>query len=262
MTLDLLFSNFADIIHTPADVKKLKQMILELAMQGKLVQQNPADEPASVLLERVVANKTSLAAESPKRSTLPSNGSLFELPRGWAWCRIGDIFDFEYGKGLPKKSRNDAGSIDVYGSNGIVGKHTAALVDVPCIVIGRKGSSGAINISTRPCWVIDTAYFVIPHNELDLHFVYHLLCSRHLEQLGKGIKPGLTRSEAYQLILALPPLPEQHRIVAKVDQLMRLCDALEARLTAGEAVRGQMAAAVLNGVIGSGPNMPLEHGLA
>jgi type I restriction enzyme S subunit len=141
----------------------------------------------------------------------------------------------EYGKGLPAKERDDGGTVPVYGSNGIVGTHKDVLVHQPCVIIGRKGSSGAVNLSLEPCWVIDTAYFVVPPDGLDLLFTYRLLRSLHLENLGKGIKPGLTRSEAYDLILAVPPLAEQKRIVAKVDELFAQTRALEARLRQAQA---------------------------
>jgi type I restriction enzyme S subunit len=227
MALDLLFPNFDELIRTPQDVQRLNEAILQLAVQGKLVAQDPEDEPASELLERIEAEKLRVLPRIDKEP--------FSLPNGWAWARLGSILEMEYGKGLPAKDRDDSGKIPVYGSNGIVGWHWGALVHQACVVIGRKGSSGAVNLSLEPCWVIDTAYFVVPPNDLDLTFVYRLFQSLHLEDLGKGIKPGLTRSEAYDLVLAIPPLAEQHRIVAKVDELFAQTCALEAKLRQAQA---------------------------
>ena len=103
------------------------------------------------------------------------------------------------------------------------------LTKEPAIIVGRKGSAGALNIADSPSWTTDVAYFVRPPIDLDLRFTYYLFSTLRLDELGKGIKPGLSRKEAYALPIALPPLDEQQRIVAKVDQLMALCDRLEAQ---------------------------------
>ena len=84
------------------------------------------------------------------------------LPAGWVETNIGEILTFEYGKGLVKSSRDENGSVPVYGSSGIVGFHNSALVKQPCLIIGRKGAAGSVYISTKPCWAIDTTYYTIP----------------------------------------------------------------------------------------------------
>jgi type I restriction enzyme, S subunit len=214
-------------------IKKLRELILELAVRGKLVPQDPSDEPAEKLLERIAAEKAQLVKDKkikkPKKlPEISDEEKPFDLPQGWAWVRFGDIFDLEYGDNLPKAKRSNTGEYPVYGSNGIVGSHEEPSIVSPCIVIGRKGSAGALNLSlTNGCWVTDVAYSLAPHQELDLKFTFKLLHTLGLDDLGKGIKPGLNRNEAYALVFALPPKAEQHRIVAKVDELMALCDQLE-----------------------------------
>ncbi|MCP3682643.1 MAG: restriction endonuclease subunit S [bacterium] len=217
-------------------IKKLRELILELAVRGKLVPQDPNDEPASVLLGKIAAEKAQLVKEGKikKQKTLPEIGEEekpFELPEGWEWFRVGNVLDFQYGKALPKKNRDDSGNIDVYGSNGIVGKHTNSIINEPCIVIGRKGSAGALNKAFQPSWTTDVAYFTLPPAGLNYNYTFLFLQSLRLDKLGKGIKPGLNRNEAYLLLVALPPLDEQHRIVAKVKELMALCDRLEQQQT-------------------------------
>ena len=214
-------------------IKKLRELILELAVRGKLVKQNPEDEPASALLERIAAEKKQLVKDNKIKKTkalpeISEDEKLFELPAGWELVRFSDIYELEYGDNLPKGKRSNTGEYPVYGSNGIVGSHDRASVNSPCVVIGRKGSAGALNLCLENgCWVTDVAYSTIPPKGIDLRFTYLMFHTLGLESLGKGIKPGLSRNEAYILVVAIPPLQEQHRIVAKVDELMSLCDQLE-----------------------------------
>ncbi|HIF5943681.1 TPA: restriction endonuclease subunit S [Vibrio parahaemolyticus] len=213
-------------------VKKLRELILELAVRGKLVPQNPNDEPASFLLQRISEEKTQLIKEKkitkPKKlPAIKKQDITFALPEGWQACYFGDIYSLVYGDNLPKAKRTESGEFLVYGSNGSVGTHNLFSVGSPCLVIGRKGSAGAINLSDQPCWVTDVAYSLIPPVGISLKYCFLHLQTLGLDSLGKGIKPGLNRNEANALVVCIPPSDEQHRIVAKVDELMALCDQLE-----------------------------------
>ncbi|HCE2194760.1 TPA: restriction endonuclease subunit S [Vibrio parahaemolyticus] len=213
-------------------VKKLRELILELAVRGKLVPQNPNDEPASFLLQRISEEKTQLIKEKkitkPKKlPAIKKQDITFALPEGWQACYFGDIYSLVYGDNLPKAKRTESGGFLVYGSNGSVGTHNLFSVGSPCLVIGRKGSAGAINLSDQPCWVTDVAYSLIPPVGISLKYCFLHLQTLGLDSLGKGIKPGLNRNEANALVVCIPPSDEQHRIVAKVDELMALCDQLE-----------------------------------
>lgn len=183
---------------------------------------------------------------------LATSGHLQQKPAEvstWLRSKLGEIITLQYGKNLPAKKRNDQGSIPVYGSNGIVGVHDESLIDDPCIVVGRKGSSGALNVSKTPCWPTDVTYFVIPPDNIDLGFCFLMLKSLQLESLGKGIKPGLNRKEAYALEVTVPPLAEQKRIVAKVDELMALIDDLEQKQSHREEVRQRFQTAALDALV-------------
>nr|HCI8720191.1 restriction endonuclease subunit S [Klebsiella variicola] len=152
----------------------------------------------------------------------------FDLPVGWEWVRFGSIYEMEYGNNLPQEKRSNSGEYNVYGSNGIVGTHNEACIKSPCIVIGRKGSAGALNLSDQAaCWVTDVAYSTIPPSAMNLEFVFIQFHTLGLDTLGKGIKPGLNRNDAYNLTIAIPPQSEQKAIVSKVNELMSLCDQLE-----------------------------------
>jgi restriction endonuclease S subunit len=149
-------------------------------------------------------------------TSLAINGAI-NLPgideSRWKRGPLGDFLEMSYGKAMPAKARDSKGPIPVYGSNGVVGFHSEALIETPAIVIGRKGSSGAINQTSGPSWITDVAYYVVPPKDLDLVFARIFLESLGLEQLGRGVKPGLARNEAYAIQVAIPTVAEQKILV-------------------------------------------------
>jgi len=236
---------------------KLKQSILQEAVQGKLVKQNPKDEPASELLKKIKKEKYKLVKEGKirKGKELPEIGDgevPYGLPKGWVWVRLGEVCEFVYGRGLKKENRISKGKYPVYGSNGVVGNFNKYLTDKRAIIIGRKGSAGALNISELPSWTTDVAYYIEESKNLDFKFIFYLLKSLNLETIGKGIKPGLNRNEAYILPICLPPLAEQKRIVSKVDELMKFCDELEKQVKENKKSSELLMGAVLRESFGNG----------
>jgi type I restriction enzyme S subunit len=148
------------------------------------------------------------------------------ISANWKNATLGDICTLKYGKALPQSTRS-GGNFSVYGSNGVVGYHDAAITSGRTIVIGRKGSYGEVNFSAEPCWPIDTAYFVDETStEQDIKWLAYRLADLGLNQLNKAAAvPGLNREDAYRQPLLVPPLPEQRRIAAILDQ----ADALRAK---------------------------------
>ena len=228
--------HFETLFTSEESLDELKQTILKVAVMGKLVSQNPNDESACELIRKIQFQKAKLSkkinVKSKKSLSLTiDDNKPFELPKGWVWAYLGELVTFEYGYNLPKPKRTNTGEYPVYGSNGVVGTHSQPFVNSKCIVIGRKGSAGALNLSlSSSCCVTDVAYYCIPPPELDLIFTFNLFHTLNLDELGKGIKPGLNRNDAYKLILGLPPLAEQNRIVSKVHEFMTLCDELKSRI--------------------------------
>jgi type I restriction enzyme S subunit len=164
-----------------------------------------------------------------------------ELPNGWRWVKLGELCDFVYGASLPETKRK-AGSVPVYGSNGVVGSHDEALTSGPCLVIGRKGSIGEVHYSHVPCWPIDTTYYIeSTRAETDFFWLYNVLKSLNMGSLNKAAAiPGLNRQDVYDLDVAFPPLPEQQRIAALLNDqtaaVERARAAAEARLEAARAL--------------------------
>ena len=229
MNAERLLAHYDRIADAPDAIARLRRFVLDLAVRGKLVPQDASDEPGSELLKRIAKEKLEQT----------------DLPQGWRRAKIGSILDFQYGKGLKASERLNEGPVPVFGSNGIVGFTDEPLTMRPSIIVGRKGSAGALNLCDGPSWTTDVAYFVEAPSFVDVRFLLNALTALDLDKLGKGVKPGLSRSEAYDQIIDLPPLAEQRRIVAKVDELMGLCDRLAAARAGREALRDRLALASL-----------------
>jgi type I restriction enzyme, S subunit len=155
-----------------------------------------------------------------------------ELPDGWVERPIKDLFVFKYGKGLTQDKRKARGGMLVYGSNGVVGEHDEAITKGPTIIIGRKGSVGEVHLSTGPCWPIDTTYFIdeFPDGSPPEYWALYLKSLRLGQQEKSSAIPGISRDDIYRVKVAVPPLDEQRRIVAKLEELLSKVDACQKRL--------------------------------
>lgn len=227
MNTESLLARYARIADAPNAIARLRRFVLDLAVRGKLSEQQLQDDPA------------------PHFPPVDVTTGSYSVPRSWQAATVGAALDFQYGKGLKASERLERGPIPVYGSNGVVGYTDQPLTTQPAIIVGRKGSAGALNLAEVPSWTTDVAYYVEAPPYFDIQFLMLALEALGLDRLGKGVKPGLSRSDAYQQIILVPPLAEQHLIVAKVDELMALCDKLEAARVRREATRDRLAAASL-----------------
>jgi type I restriction enzyme, S subunit len=234
-------------------IKHLRQIILDLAVHGKLIPQNSDDEPASELLKRI--RKWSLEAilrkqiRSPRKALQPisQNEDLPMRPNGWVRVRLGEIIYIQSGDGLTAANMQN-GEVPVFGGNGINGYHHRSNVKQETIVIGRVGfHCGSIHVTPSQAWVTDNAFIThFCQEAIFLRFLVLLLKQTNLkEDENATAQPVISGSKIYPIAVGLPPLAEQHRIVARVDELLELCDHLEASLaTSEEACRGLLDALI------------------
>jgi len=194
-----IHENWITIADTPESIASLRSLILDLAVHGKLNQLRGRSSYPRVMVESVLS--------------------------------------LEYGKPLDKSLRSIKGAVPVYGANGIKAFTERPLVRDKGIVVGRKGSAGEINLTDGAFWPLDVTFFVkFDQLKFDLMFLYYLLKSLDLPTMARGIKPGINRNDVYKLEVIFPPLAEQKRIVAKVNELMALCDELEKSLKERESI--------------------------
>ena len=271
-------NNLAPLTTRPDQIKALRQAILNLAVRGKLVRQDPNDEPASELLKRIATEKARLAKSGTirKRKTsepAPPGSLAFELPSGWAAAKLSDVLtelqtgpfgsslhqnDYEIG-GTPvinPASMRDGEIVPV--ERMAVGPDTLERLatfklQVGDIVMGRRGEMGRCAVVTEQenGWLCGTGSLILRLPQcLYPEYLAMLIGSPYVREYLGGFAVGATMQNLNQSILlkmsiALPPLAEQHRIIAKVNELMALCDRLEASLSAGDHNRGRLAGALL-----------------
>lgn len=170
----------------------------------------------------------------------------------WLSTSLGQVLPFSYGKGLPERDRTGTGEYAVMSSAGQTGSHNRALTGGPSVVIGRKGTIGAVYYCTEPVWPIDTTFYVEPSELVDIRFAFYLLQSLPLREMNSdSAVPGLNRKHAEGLQVSLPPVLEQRAIAATlgalddkiesnkrlVDLLVRLVDAYFMECFGGRAMQ-------------------------
>jgi len=253
--LNLLFHVSFSI--PPADLRK---SILTLAVQGKLVPQDPKDEPALALLDQIAVHKTGLAKSGTFRGSTTVNpmtddAAEFELPDNWTWVRFGEIMINRDGERIPVSKEERATrsrTYDYYGASGVIDKIDSYLFDKPLLLIGEDGAN-LINRSTPIAFIARGKYWVNNHahvldgiSEDFLKFIELHINAINLEEYVTGTaQPKMNQAKMNSIPIALPPLAEQRRIVAKVEQLMALVDALEQQLAASHATAEKLLTALV-----------------
>ena len=255
----------------PNGIKMLRELILELAVRGKLVAQDPGDEPASELLKRIAAEKKLFEAEGKiKRSkageSISEDEKEYELPTGWVWARIAAI-GHDWGQMIPRRRFTyiDVGSVD--NSVGQIREpqvlaageapSRARKLVLPGTVVYSTVRPYLLNVAVveqmyDPEPIASTAFAVVhPHCEMPSRYFFWYLRSptfiRYVESVQTGIAyPAINDRQFFSGLIPVPPLAEQHRIVAKVDELMALCDRLEAQQADAENAHAQLVATLLD----------------
>ena len=270
-----LAEHFHTLFTTEPSIDVLKQTLLQLAVMGKLVPQDPTDEPASKLLRTIAAEKDRLVKAKrykaiKKIDDIEQGSTNFQLPAAWEWARLADVaFQITDGAhhtpvyveaGVPFLSVKDmsSGCLD-FGATRFVSEDTheqlvkrcrPELGDLLLTKIGTTGIPVVVDTDQPFSIFVSVALIKAPWSLLNVNYIRLLMDSPLVKRQslegteGVGNK-NLVLGKIANFLIAIPPLAEQHRIVAKVDQLMALCDQLKARLNQARQVHEQLASALV-----------------
>ena len=204
-------------------IKEAKSKILTLAFHGKLVPQDPTDEPASELLKRI----------NPKAEITCDNGHYQKLPEGWCRIPLLSLCNCYQPQTIPISQLDENGEYPVYGANGIIGRYNQYNHKEEEILLTCRGATcGEVNKSQPYSWVNGNAMIVHPLYDIDNHFLYYLshTFKNHQGLISGTAQPQITRANLGKILICLPPLDEQHRIVSKIEEIFAQLDAIEASL--------------------------------
>ncbi|MFQ1620346.1 restriction endonuclease subunit S [Aeromonas veronii] len=277
-----LSTHFDTLFTTEASIDVLKQTILQLAVMGKLVPQDPSDEPASALLARIAAEKAQLVKEKKikKEKPLPAiseNEKPFELPQGWEWVRLGSLYSFLNGFAFKSEWFQNDGvkllrNINIAHGNTkweeqvCIPEHMATdyekynltlgdiviSLDRPIINTGLKYA--VIEQSDLPCLLLQrVAKFhhflnVVEPMYLSLWLQSPLFISAVDPGRSNGV-PHISTKQLEAMAFPLCSLDEQKKIIARVDELMTLCDQLKSRLQTSQQTQLALAESLVEGAL-------------
>jgi type I restriction enzyme S subunit len=264
------FNHLPRITTRPAHIKQLRQTILNLAVRGRLVTQNPNDEPAAELLKRIQAEKNQLIRDGKIREQKPlstkSDDTSVKPPSTWQSVQLSEIvylrsgIAIEYGDDQPAGEipyvkvsdlNIDGNNKGIFTSSRFIGvKYANSIIEPGSIVFPKRGGAIATNRKrvTHVEVVCDSNLMAMrPFLHETSAFLQLWFSGFDLWQLNSGTSvPQINNNDIYPLFIPLPPLAEQHRIVAKFDELMALCDQLEAQLYTTEIDSRRLLEAVLH----------------
>ena len=190
-------------------IELTKSKILDLAIHGKLIPQDPNDEPAIVLLKRINPDFTPC-----------DNGHYTQLPEGWAICKMKQITSITNGKSQ-KNVETLNGIYPIYGSGGVIGRANQYLCIAGSTIIGRKGTINNPIFVEEHFWNVDTAFGLKANDAILDKYLYYFCLSFDFSKLDKSTAmPSLTKTSIGNVLIPIPPYKEQERIVAKIDMVL------------------------------------------
>lgn len=287
MNPESFFENFFLLAESPNGIKKLREMILQMAVQGKLVPQNPDDEPAEMLLERIEAKKETLLKEGKFKRSKPLTVTEYDncvsiIPKGWVAEKLGNICIIQAG-GTPSRHNKDywtEGTIpwlkigdlkkkyvseasELITEKGL--RNSSATIFPPGTILftifASIGKVGILNFESAFNQAI--AGLQVYDNSIDIEYLYYYLTSLNNYYCGicRGLaQKNINQSMLKETVILIPPLDEQKRIVAKVNQLMELCDQLESLQQKKHESRIHLNNTALNRMLDAGsPEKFAEH---
>jgi len=203
-------------------IRQTKSKILDLAIHGKLVPQDPTDEPASELLKRI----------NPKAGTASDNGHYQKLPEGWCETTLKHVLTIKSGNSINVRNCTQ-GLYPIYGGNGITGHTDDYNIKESTIVIGRVGYyCGSVYLVRGKAWVSDNAFITTIHKDIFYKkYLYYLLQFLNLRKFSNSTaQPVISGKTIYPIHVLIPPIREQKRIVAKIEEIFAHLNAIEASL--------------------------------
>lgn len=277
MNAEQLLAQYEKVAEAPDAIERLRRFVLDLAVRGKLLEQKSTDEPATELLRQITSEKQRLvlSGELRKPRELGDDESVvvpFSIPSTWQWTRLdsigaivgggtpsaSDLENFtEPGHGVPWLTPADLGGHEELfisrGSRDLSEKglrsSSATLMPAGSVLFTSRAPIGYVAIAANPISTNQGFKSIVPYVAGCSRFVALAMTAFAPEIDAKA--PGTTFKEVSGKLVAavpfpLPPLAEQHRIVAKVDELMALCDQLEAQLITTQADNRRLLEAVLH----------------
>lgn len=269
----LLTDNLPLLAGAPNGIKKLRELILELAVRGKLLPQDPSDEPASELLKRIAEEKA-LSGNLKKTKLLAEiteDEQPFAAPSSWVLSRLGYVGEWAVGSGFPTQEQGltnqpipfckvsdmnlSGNERSILTANNSIDETTASRLRVNVhpagtVVFPKIGGAIATNkrrLLVKPTAIDNNCLGLTPNGILSSDYLYLLLSSIDLTRYQAGTSvPALSQGVLADIIVGVPPLAEQDRIIAKVDELMTLCDRLEAQQADAKSAHTQLVQALLD----------------
>ncbi|POY35494.1 restriction endonuclease [Solitalea longa] len=272
---------FDTLFCTEDSIDQLKQTVLQLAIMGRLVKQDPNDEPASELVRMIEKEKGKLIKEGKlkKQSPLPKirdDEKLFELPINWEWVRLGEFGIVFSGASFNSNDFNQQGGTKVIKiTNAGVGKlvetddylPTNFLSDFEQYVVNendlilaltRPYIAAGLKISKCPPSYnksllnqrVASIRLLEGNNYVFLYLQSSFVLNLFIERFGNsGLQPNLKIADVTNLVLPIPPLKEQQRIMSKVDQLFALCDQLKERIIKSQEIQGLLSETIFESAV-------------
>ena len=295
MNAALLLEHYEQIADAPGAIARLRRFILDLAVRGKLVEQDPNDGPASELIKTFSAERKARIAKKEMRNSQPLNGlegQPFDVPESWVWLPLGETGNIFSGNSINESTRERLSKTPIgrpfiatkdvgYGldaltyDNGLLVSETDATFKVARpntpLICSEGGSAGRkIGLCDRAICFGNKLIANEPWSQISPKYVLYVYLSPFFYEEFRtrmtGIIGGISLNRFLEIPFPLPPFAEQHRIVAKVDELMALCDQLEAARAEREAGRDKLTLSTLVNLNGTDPetfpddaSFALEH---
>lgn len=255
------------------DISVLKRLILEKAFRGELVPQDPKDEPVSVLLDRIKAERAELVKQGKIKKEKPlleiqPEEVPFEIPEGWEWVRLGEVLLADLGGGTPSKANpifwkpeipwasvKDIADEQMYLTStkdmisieGLKNSASNLIAEGSLIVVTRMGL-GRVVIPSIKCAINQDLRALFPSSQVSTKYLFYAY--RTLSFIKRGLTvSGIRREELLSKLVPLPSFAEQQRIVSKIESLFALCEQLESRRGTLEEKVKQLKAAILQDAI-------------